>query len=226
MCHQDPNEYKSSWHGLLSSVQHGLVFCHWKEVKNTRYLNISSLISEKHFQNRQFLKLFIFFSYSRIPLVKSIWTLRCREPESKFSTISSAFYSGDSQFLVALMSVSLHILSIMSSEAWKSSFEIKITHYFSCHRCCRHPGEDLLHNPGPAWPPEVPGTAWPSPAAQHWVWHHVWWRHRYGHRVVGGYHVDGVHQYSKSSTCYSDKPFNEEHHQIVVWIALISPHSI
>ena len=33
MCHQDPNEYKSSWHGLLSSVQHGLVFCHWKEVK-------------------------------------------------------------------------------------------------------------------------------------------------------------------------------------------------
>ena len=155
------------------------------------------LISENHFHHRHFLILFIFFSYSRIPLVKSIWTLRCREPESKFSTISSAFYSGDSQFLVALMSVSLHILSIMSSEAWKSSFEIKITHYFSCHRCCWHPGEDLLHNPGPAWPPEVPGAARHGPQAQHWVSRPVWWRHRYGHRVVGGYRVEGVHQSHK-----------------------------
>ena len=136
---------------------------------NTRYLNISILNSEKHFQVLQIFKLFIFFSFSRNPLVNSIWTLRCREPEIRCSTTSSASYSGDLQFLVVLMSVSLHHLSFLSLEVQKLLSEIEITHYFSCHRSGWCSGEDLLHHPGPARSPEVPGAVRSHRSAQRGV---------------------------------------------------------
>ena len=49
-----------------------------------------------------------------------------------------------------------HFMSVLIAEF---SIKIEITLYFSCHRSGWCPGEDLLHHPGSAQSPEVPGPA-------------------------------------------------------------------